>query len=205
MRRIFAARFILVPALLIAGTLPASADSASPAQSMTHMKSAPGIAKTLAGAGVVLYAQGGATAGVMGDSIADAKGQVVFHIPITANKAGVQHTGSNIVLFNTTNNKQVQLRNPVIDLTKGVVTAVVPQVGTEAITVLNISNLATLKPKSSTDRAAGVRSRTFAGASLNFAPSIASTVATLLGLPGGALPDGALFATADVTLKKRVR
>lgn len=205
MRRKSLLAFLSVVALFSISTPMALADAPSPAQSMTHMKTAPGVASLLESAGVILYAQGGATAGVMGDSISDGKGQVVFHIPVTANKAGVQHLGSNIVLFNTSNDRQVQLRNPVIDLKDGVVTAVVPQASNEKVTILRISNLAGLKPKVTTDRAAGVRSRTFAAANLNFAPGISEVISTLLGLPSGSLPDGALFATADVTLKKRVR
>ena len=192
-------------ALLVGGASPVLADAASPAQSMTHLKTAQGVSSLLESAGVVLYAQGGATAGVMRDSISDGKGQVVFHIPVTANKAGVQHAGSNIVLFNTSNDRQVQLRNPVIDLKAGVVKAVVPQANNETVTILRISNAPDLKAKVSTDRAAGVRSRTFAAASLNFAPGVSEVITTLLGLPSGSLPDGALFATADVTLKKRIR
>lgn len=197
--------FLLVTLVSILGMTSASADSASPIQSMTHLKTAPGISSAFEEAGVVLYAQGGATAGVMGESIADSKGQVVFHIPITANKNGVQHGGSNIVLFNTTNNRQVILRNPVIDLKSGVVTATIPQAGNETLTILTITNKETLTGKKSTDKAAGVRSRTFAGASLAFAPGVSGTVASLLGLPSGAIAEGSLFATADVTLKKRIR
>ena len=196
---------ILASMIVAVGMNGAFADSASPVQSMTHLKTAPGISAALEGAGVVLYAQGGATAGVMGDSIADAKGQVVFHIPITASKDGVQHAGSNIVIFNTSNDRQVLLRNPVIDLKKGLVSATVPEAGEKPITVLSITNVDTLKAKRSTDKAAGVRSRTFAAASLSFAPGVAQTLNSLLGLPNGGIAEGSLFATADVTLKKRVR
>jgi hypothetical protein len=62
-----------------------------------------------------------------------------------------------------------------------------------------------LKAKRSTDKAAGVRSRTFAAASMSFAPGVAETLTSLLGLTSGAIAEGSLFATADVTLKKRVR
>ncbi len=196
---------LLAALLVISGVTTANADSASPAQSMTHLKTAPGVSAALERSGVIFYAQGGATAGVMGDSISDAKGQVVFHIPITANKDGVQHAGSNIVLFNTANDRQVLLRNPVIDLKKGLVAATIPQAGDKPITILLISNADSLKAKRSTDKAAGVRSRTFAAASMSFAPGVAETLTSLLGLPSGAIAEGSLFATADVTLKKRVR
>ncbi len=197
--------FVLSLVLVATSSLGAQADSASPAQSMTHMKTAPAISSQLESLGVVLYAQGGATAGVMGESISDAKGQVVFHIPITANKNGVQHAGSNIVLFNTLNNRQLQLRNPVIDLKKGTVSAIIPQLDEKPTTVLTISNLNGLKAKVSTDRSVGVRSRTFAGANLNFAPGVAAVVSSAIGLAEGSLPEGALFASADVTLKKSLR
>ena len=121
--------FALATTFISTSLVSASADSAKPGQSMTHMKTGAGLASTLEAAGVVLYVQGGATASVIGDSIGAAAGQYVFHIPITSNKSGVQHLGSNIVFFNTANNAQLQLRNPVIDLGKGVITATVPQAG----------------------------------------------------------------------------
>ena len=65
-------------------------------------------------------------------------------------------------------------------------------------------NLASLKAESSTDKATGIRTRKFVAANLNFAPGVADTVVGLLGLPSGALPDQALFAVADISLKKRV-
>ena len=92
-----------------------------------------------------------------------------------------------------------------IDLKKGVVTATVSQAGSEPITILSISNANALSAKKATDKNAGVRSRTFAGASLNFAPGVAATLSSLLGLQSGSITEGSLFATADVTLKKRVR
>lgn len=54
--------------LLITSTGAAVADSAKPGQSMTHMKTAPGVASTLEAAGVILYVQGGATAAVIGEN-----------------------------------------------------------------------------------------------------------------------------------------
>ena len=116
-------------------------------QSMTHMKTTPGLISALEGVGVVLYVQGGATSGVIGDSIAMANSQVVFHIPVTANKAGVQHVGSNIIFFNTANNQFLTLKNPVIDLAKGVVSATVPQAGDAKVDILTITNASTAKPK----------------------------------------------------------
>ncbi len=190
--------------LLAAGASPALADAPSPAQSMTHLKTAPGVSPLLESAGVVLYAQGGATSGVMGESISNPKGQVVFHIPISSSKTRVRHLGSTVVIFNTANDRQVQLQNPVIDLKEGVVRAVVPQANEAAITIFRISNLSSLKAESSTDKATGIRTRKFVAANLNFAPGVAETVVGLLGLPSGALPDQALFAVADISLKKRV-
>lgn len=196
---------LLVSLLTLLGATAVFADSASPVQSMTHLKTVPGISAALEEAGVLLYAQGGATAGVMGESISDSKGQVVFHIPVTANKNGVQHAGSNIVLFNTSNNRQVLLRNPVIDLKGGIVTATIPQVGSDSIKVFLITNGQELTSKKTTDRANGVRSRTFAGAALSLAPGVSGTLTSLLGLPDGTIGESSPFAVADVTLKKRVR
>ena len=144
--------FALAAAFVSTSMASASADAAKPGQSMTHMKTGAGLSAALEAAGVVLYVQGGATASVIGDSISSANGQYVFHIPITANKAGVQHVGSNIVFFNTANNSQLQLRNPVIDLTKGAVTATVPQAGNQTLDVLTITNASTLKAKVTNDR-----------------------------------------------------
>ena len=98
--------------ILIALPNTAHADSAKPGQSMTHMKTAAGVASTLEAAGVILYVQGGATAAVIGENVSAPTSQVVFHIPVTANKAGVQHVGSNIIFFNTANNHAAALRPP---------------------------------------------------------------------------------------------
>ena len=114
---------------LVLSSNVAFADSAKPGQSMTHMKTAAGVASTLEAAGVILYVQGGATSAVIGDNLSAATSQVVFHIPVTANKAGVQHVGSNI----------------------------------------------------------------------------AATIASVLGLPAGSLPDGLAFGTADVTLYSKLK
>ncbi len=193
---------IAVSAILVTGALasPAMADAAKPGQSMTHMKTAPELSASLESLGVVLYVQGGATAAVMGDSIATPNGQVVFHIPVTATKGTIQHTGSNLVFFNTANNQQVQLRNPSIDLKGGVINAVIPQAGSQASAALTITNAKDLKPKVTTDRTTGLRTTTYAGAKLALAPGIGAALTSLLGLPAGTLADGASFGSADITL-----
>jgi hypothetical protein len=178
----------------------AFADAAKPGQSMTHIKTIAGISSTLESAGIILYVQGGATAGVIGESVSAADGQVVFHVPVTGNKGGVQHVGSNIVFFNTANNKQVQLRNPLIDLKKGVVSAVIPQASEKAIDVLTITNASSLKATVTNDRKALLKTTAYKGATLSLAPGIAAALASLLGLPEGSLPEALAFATADVTL-----
>ena len=205
MRSKFIATSLAVALLSATNAGYAVADTAKPGQSMTHMKTGAGLLSALEAAGVVLYVQGGATSAIMGDSIASANGQIVFHIPITGTKAGVAHVGSTIVFFNTANNKQVELRNPVIDLTKGEITAVIPQVSTTSMTVLKIANAADLKAKDSKDRKAGVRSTKYEGASLTLAPGIAAALVTLLGLPAGALTEAAGFGSADVSLYKKIK
>jgi hypothetical protein len=172
---------------------PVLADSGS-GQSMTHIKTAPGLAPVLEAVGVVLYTRGGATSAVMGDSIAVPNGQVVFHVPVTASSPNVRHQGSTLVLFNTNGDRQVELRNPVIDLRAGVVKAAVGD-SAKAITVLQIPNAKRLTPSVED----GVT--TIKGARLEFAPGVGAVVESGLGLPGGTLPDGTLFATADVTLQ----
>jgi hypothetical protein len=191
--------------LLMSSSGTAVADAAKPGQSMTHMKTAPGIASTLEAAGVILYVQGGATAAVIGESLSEATSQVVFHIPITANKAGVQHVGSNIIFFNTANNQHLTLRNPVIDLVKGVVSATVPQAGNVKVDILTITNASTAKPKITNDRKAKLRTTAYAGTTLVLAPGVAATIASVLGLPAGSLPDGFAFGTADVSLYTKLK
>lgn len=205
MRSKLIASALSVAVLAATGTGYAVADSGKPGQSMTHMKTGAGLSALLEGAGVVLYVQGGATSAVMGDSIASANGQVVFHIPITGTKSGVQHVGSNIVFFNTSNDKQVTLKNPVIDLAKGQITAVIPQASADAMAVLNITNAAALVAKVTNDRKAGVSTTAYAGATLALAPGIGAALVSLLGLPDGALPDGAGFGSADVTLYGKIK
>lgn len=191
--------------LLIGSSGAAVADAAKPGQSMTHMKTAAGVASTLEAVGVILYVQGGATAALIGESLSEATSQVVFHIPITANKAGVQHVGSNIIFFNTANNQHLTLRNPVIDLAKGVVSATVPQAGNAKVDILTITNASTAKPKITNDRKAKLRTTAYTGTTLVLAPGVAATIATVLGLPAGSLPDGLAFGTADVSLYSKLK
>jgi hypothetical protein len=191
--------------LLISSSGTAVADAAKPGQSMTHMKTAAGVVSTLEAAGVILYVQGGATAAVIGESLSEATSQVVFHIPITANKAGVQHVGSNIIFFNTANNQFLTLRNPVIDLAKGVVSAIVPQAGNAKVDILTITNASTAKPKITNDRKTKLRTTAYTGTTLVLAPGVAATIATVLGLPAGSLPDGLAFGTADVSLYTKLK
>ncbi|MBU3734185.1 MAG: hypothetical protein FGM60_01070 [Candidatus Planktophila sp.] len=191
--------------VLFGNSVPAFADAAKPGQSMTHIKTAAGVASTLEAAGVVLYVQGGATAAVIGESLNSATSQVVFHIPVTANKDGLQHGGSNIVFFNTANNQQLTLRNPVIDLAKGVVSATVPQAGDAKVDVLTITNASKAKPKITNDKKAKQRTTAYTGATLVLAPGVAATIASVLGLPAGSLPDGLAFGTADVTLYNKLK
>ncbi len=205
MRSKFIATSLAVALISATNVGSAAADTAKPGQSMTHMKTGAGLASALEAAGVVLYVQGGATSAVMGDSIAAANGQVVFHIPITGTKSGVAHVGSTVVFFNTANNKQVELRNPLIDLAKAEVSAVIPQVSTTPMAVLSISNAAALKAKVTNDRKGGVRSTKYEGASLTLAPGIAAALVSLLGLPAGALPEGASFGSADVSLYSKIK
>lgn len=205
MRSKFIATSLAVALISATNVGSAAADTAKPGQSMTHMKTGAGLASALEAAGVVLYVQGGATSAVMGDSIAAANGQVVFHIPITGTKSGVAHVGSTVVFFNTANNKQVELRNPLIDLAKSEVSAVIPQVSTTPMAVLSISNAAALKAKVTNDRKGGVRSTKYEGASLTLAPGIAAALVSLLGLPAGALPEGASFGSADVSLYSKIK
>jgi hypothetical protein len=188
----------LVAAVVLPTAAPALADSGKPGQSMTHITTVEGMAPALEKTGVILYTKGGATSAVVGDSIAAPTSQVVFHVPITSSKGTVKHLGSVLALFNTTSDKQVELRNPVIDLKAGVVRA---GVGAGPVaTVFTITNAKALKPKVTKDPATGNRVTAYSGARLAFAPGIADVVVSALGLPAGSLADGAQFATADVTL-----
>ena len=194
----------MVAMLSFASVSTAAADAAKPGQSMTHMKTSAGLALTLEGLGVIIYVQGGATSSIIGDSVVAPNGQYVFHIPITANKSGVQHLGSNIVFYNTLNNSQLRLRNPVIDLAKGVVTATVPEANNQNLTILTITNAATLKPKVKSDRKAGLRTTAYAGATLSLAPGIAAAIIGALTLPANSLPEEAPFGSTDVTLYSKI-
>ena len=185
---------------LVVSSNIALADGAKPGQSVTHMKTLAGISLTLENQGVLLYVQGGATAAVIGESIGSADGQVVFHIPITGTKKGVEHTGSNIVFFNSANNKKVELKNPLIDLSKGTISAVIPQ-GTGEVTVaLQITNASGLKATVTNDRKALLKTTAYKGVALSLAPGIGDALTSLLGLPAGSIPENLAFATADVSL-----
>ena len=190
---------------LVTSSNIALADAAKPGQSMTHMKTFAGISSTLENQGILLYVQGGATAAVIGDSISSPEGQVVFHIPITGTKSGVRHIGSNIVFFNSVNNKQVQLQNPIIDLSKGVITAVIPQGTGQSTTVLQITNAADLKATVTNDRKALLKTTAYKGVALSLAPGIGTSLTTLLGLTAGAIPENLAFATADVSLYSKLK
>jgi hypothetical protein len=196
---------IAVTAILaIAGTGQASADSAKPGQSMTHMKTGAGLSALLESAGVVMYVQGGATAAVMGDSISSANGQYVFHIPVTGSKSNVQHVGTNIVFYNTTNKRQVQLQNPVINLTTGQITAGIPQANSKSMAVLTISNASALKATVTNDRKTGLRTTAYKGAVLTLAPGIGAALSSLLDLAEGSLSESAAFGTADISLYGKI-
>jgi hypothetical protein len=203
MRKRSIATLVAVSVFTSLGITGASAD-AKPNQSMTHIKTVAGLTSLLEGAGVVMYVQGGATAGVIGDSLDAANSQMVFHVPVTATKGGVAHVGSNIVFHNTANNKQVVLRNPLIDLAKGTVSAVIPQAGMDAMVALSITNGGAIKAKVTNDRKAKLRTTVYPGAALSLAPGIAAAIVSLLGLPEGALPDGAAFANADVSIYTKI-
>jgi hypothetical protein len=195
----------LISLFLVSNVSPVFADGAKPGQSMTHMKTGAGLASTLEAAGIIMYVQGGATSSVIGDSIGAPTGQYVFHIPITANKSGIQHLGSNIVFFNTANNNQLQLRNPVINLKTGEVTATVPQAENKSLTILTITNGLTLKAKVTNDKKAKLRTTAYAGATLSLAPGIAAAISSILGLPENSLPEGAAFGSTDVTLYSKTK
>lgn len=197
--------FLAVSILIGAsGVTPAVADAAKPGQSMTHIKTIAGVSAQLESSGVILYLQGGATSAIMGDSIASADGRYVFHIPLTAKKSALEHLGSNIVFFNTVNNKQVQLRNPVINLSTGDVTATIPQVENKSLKVMTITNLSEIKAKITDDKSAKTRATAYAGANLALAAGIAQSLNTLLELPAGTIGEGVNFATADLTIFSKI-
>ena len=191
---------VLSSVIALVGIAPAVADAAKPGQSMTHIKTVAGVSALLENSSVILYLQGGATSAIMGDSIASADGRYVFHIPLTAKKSTLEHLGSNIVFFNTANNKQVQLRNPSINLSTGDVTATITQAENKALKIFTISNLSDLKAKITDDKSAKTRTTAYAGANLALAPGIAQSLNTLLELPVGTIAEGLNFATADLTI-----
>ena len=191
---------VLSSVIALVGIAPAVADAAKPGQSMTHIKTVAGVSALLENSNVILYLQGGATSAIMGDSIASADGRYVFHIPLTAKKSTLEHLGSNIVFFNTANNKQVQLRNPSINLSTGDVTATITQAENKALKVFTISNLSDLKAKITDDKSAKTRTTAYAGANLALAPGIAQSLNALLELPVGTIAEGLNFATADLTI-----
>lgn len=195
---------VIATVIAFSGLSPAHADAAKPGQSMTHLKTASGLASTLESVGVILYAQGGATASLIGDSVSTVNSQYVVHIPVTSEKSGVQHLGSNIVLFNTTNNTQLQLRNPVIDLKSGAISATLPQVENKTLPVFTITNLNTLKSQTSSDRKSKLKKVQYSGANLAFAPGIAAAVANTLGLPANSIADQSAFGSADITLYSKL-
>ena len=184
-----------VATLTLALAGPAHADATKPG---THIKTIAGLASSLEAAGVVLYGKGGATSAVMGDSVASPNAAVVYHIPITNSKTTVKHAGSTLVMFNTTTNKQVELRNPVINLSAGTVRAAVG--AGPVTTVLTITNAKKLKPVVKKDASTGTSTTMYEGAELSLAPGIAAALVDGLGLPVGSLMDGSKFATATVTL-----
>jgi hypothetical protein len=191
---------LVVSSLVFVLSPSAVADTAKLGQSITHMKTAPGLTTFLEGAGVILYSQGGATSAIIGDSIVAANGQIVFHIPITGSKAGRQHIGSTLVFFNTANNKEIQLRNPVIKLATGVVTALLTPDSNVATTILTIPNASTVKPKIKNDRPTRSKTSAYTGVQLVIAPGVAAVISSLLGLPDGAIADGTPFGSADLTI-----
>ena len=87
MRNRSIATLVAVSVFTTLGMSGASAD-AKANQSMTHIKTVAGLTSLLEGAGVIMYVQGGATAGVIGDSLDAANSQMVFHVPATATKGG---------------------------------------------------------------------------------------------------------------------
>ena len=87
----------------------------------------------------------------------------------------------------------------------GVVSATVPQAGNAKIDVLTITNASTAKPKITNDRKAKLRTTAYMGTTLVLAPGVAATIASVLGLPAGSLPDGLAFGTADVSLYSRLK
>jgi len=119
-------------------------------------------------------------------------------VPITSSKKTVKHVGSTLVMFNTTTNKQVEIRNPTADLSAGTVRAAVG--AGPVTTVFMITNAKTLKPAVKKDASTGTSTTMYEGAELSLAPGFAGALVDALGLPAGSLVDGSKFATATVTI-----
>lgn len=186
---------------LVAGSVA----MAVPAQADGHLGSTTittgaGLSATFEGAGVVLYAQGTGAATVLGDSIGAANGQVKFTFPVTAAAPTVQHAGSVLTLFNTANNRAVQLTNLTIDLANGTVIATVPQGTGQPLPAIAISNAASVKAVVKKNKKTGVTTTTVSGAQIAVAAGYGGAISTLLGLPAGAVKDGTPLGTADVVI-----
>ena len=80
------------------------------------------------------------------------------------------------------------------------VSATVPQAGDAKVDILTVTNATSVKPKITNDTKAKLRTTAYTGTALVLAPGVAATIASVLGLPAGSLPDGLVFGTADVTL-----
>ena len=74
------------------------------------------------------------------------------------------------------------------------------KIGYSYLVALTITNASALKAAVTNDKKAKLRTTKYTGAALSLAPGIAAALVSLLGLPTGALPDGAAFATADVSI-----
>lgn len=197
--------FGTILALASAFTSSSAVADAKPDQSMTHLKTAPGITSVLEGERVILFAQGGATAGVMGGSISSSKGQAVFHIPVTSRRTGFEHQGSIISFFNLNNDRQLDLKNPVIDLEKGQVLASLTDDAKALTPIFTITNVDEIESKRSVDRTMKLRIRQLVGVKMNLAPGVAGTIASSLNLPAGILTEGLEFASADVSIKRKLK
>ena len=186
---------------LVAGSVAAAVPAtAATTTGTTTITTGAGLSATFEAAGVVLYAQGTGTATVLGDSIAAANGQVQFKFPVTAASPTVAHTGSVLTLFNTANNRAVQLTNLTIDLANGTVIATVPQGTGQPLPAIAITNAASVKPVTVTNKKTGVTTTTVAGAQIAVAAGYGGAISTLLGLPASAVKDGTPLGTADVVI-----
>lgn len=189
-------------AALVAGSIAAAvpANAAGTTTGTTTITTGAGLSATFEAAGVVLYAQGTGTATVLGDSIASANGQVQFKFPVTAASPTVQHAGSVLTLFNTANNRAVQLTNLTIDLATGTVITTVPQGTGQPLPAIAITNAADVKPVVKTNKRTRVTTTTVTGAQIAVAPGYGGAISTLLGLPASAVKDGTPLGVADVVI-----